>query len=100
MTAEQGVALTLARFRAKQIVKDRWLAKGRRLTEVLPRDVIGWAEDTSPIIRRCSMRPWRQFGRAQSFSGLCAAGSASPRLNRSERGCINKPSRISTISPQ
>jgi hypothetical protein len=41
---EHGVALTLARYRAKQIVKERWRAQGHRLTEVEPRDVIEWAE--------------------------------------------------------
>jgi hypothetical protein len=43
--SEYGVALTLARYRAKQIVKERWIAKGHRLAEVELRDVIGWAED-------------------------------------------------------
>jgi hypothetical protein len=42
--SEHGVALTLARYRAKQIVKERWRALGHRLTEVEARDVIEWAE--------------------------------------------------------
>jgi hypothetical protein len=39
-----GVALGLARYRAKQIVKERWVAKGHRITEVQAKDVTGWAE--------------------------------------------------------
>jgi hypothetical protein len=36
--------MTLATYRARQIVKERWAAKGHRLAEVLPRDVAEWAD--------------------------------------------------------
>jgi hypothetical protein len=40
MSADYGVALSLARYRAKQIVKERWVAKGHRITELRLRDVV------------------------------------------------------------
>jgi hypothetical protein len=43
--SEYRVGLTLARYRAKQIVKGDWLRKGHKLAEVSAADVVGWAED-------------------------------------------------------
>jgi hypothetical protein len=42
--AEAGVAKTFARYRAKQIVKQRLADRGVRLAEVTARDVTEWAE--------------------------------------------------------
>jgi hypothetical protein len=43
--SEYRVGLTLARYRAKQIVKDDWRRKGHKLAEVSAADVVGWADD-------------------------------------------------------
>jgi len=60
--------MTLARYRAKQIVKERWIAKGHRLTEVEPRD--GGPRVTSLRIRSY----WRKLLR-QSRTALNCNGS-------------------------
>jgi hypothetical protein len=54
--SEYGVALTLARYRAKQIVKERWRALGHRLTDAEPRDVIeaadAWIADQPELLEQ------------------------------------------------
>jgi hypothetical protein len=42
--SEYGVALTLARYRAKQAVKQRLWDRGVKLSTVTPRDITEWAD--------------------------------------------------------
>ena len=42
---EQGAIITLARYRAKQLVKQRLLDRGIKLQSVAPRDVTEAADD-------------------------------------------------------
>jgi hypothetical protein len=50
---EQGAIITLARYRAKQRIKEDWLAPGRTLSEITAADVVWWAEHGWAHILRC-----------------------------------------------
>jgi hypothetical protein len=41
---EQGAIITLARYRARQLVKQRLLDQGRKLSSVAPRDIVEAAD--------------------------------------------------------
>jgi hypothetical protein len=42
---EQGAIITLARYRARQLVRQRLLDQGRKLSSAAPRDVVEAADD-------------------------------------------------------
>jgi hypothetical protein len=70
--------MTLARYRAKQIVKERCIAKGHRLTEVEPRD--GGPRITSLRIRSYWRKLLRQSRTALNCNGSSGLGSAGAKL--------------------
>lgn len=93
--------MSLARWRAKQIVKANWLAQGHSLREVRLRDVVGWVEDyiaahpelladaveevrRTPELQRLVRRRSAELSSHAQFANRCGARVSTVHLSGSE----------------
>jgi hypothetical protein len=89
---EQGAFITLARYRAKQRIKEDWLAPGKKLSEITAADVVWWAEawlGAHPEMLDEAREMIRQSPRLQRLcknqSKRCGAATFAVRISCSKR---------------
>jgi hypothetical protein len=87
---EHGAIITLARYRARQLVRQRLLDQGRKLQSVSPRDVTEAADDL------LAQQP-QLFDEARE---MIRQSPALQRLIKRPRKRIKKPSANSTLRSQ